>query len=55
MPLGLTARSSVIDVTIQTKIFGSGKTALTISAKETDDIMKIVKSFEESGLCQWNN
>ena len=32
------------------KISASGKNALTISAKEMDNIMKIVKSFEESGL-----
>ena len=48
LPLGSTARSSVTDANIQNKIFGSGKTALTISTKEMDDIMKIVKSFEES-------
>ena len=49
LPLGLKARSSVADANIQKKIFGSGKNALTISTKGMDDIMKIVKSFEESG------
>ena len=31
-------------------MFGSGTTALIISSREMDDIMKIVKSLEESGL-----
>ena len=31
-------------------MFGSGTTTLIISNKETNDIMKIVKSFEEPGL-----
>ena len=31
-------------------MFGSGTTVLTISSEEMDDIMKIVKSLEESGL-----
>ena len=31
-------------------MFGSGTTVLTISNEEMDDIMKIVKSLEESGL-----
>ena len=50
MPLGLTETASVIDATNQKKIFESGKTALKISTKKMDDIMKIVKSSEESGL-----
>ena len=32
------------------KIYGSDMTALIISNKEVDDIMKIVKSLKESGL-----
>ena len=32
------------------KILASGMTALIISNKEIDDLMKTVKSFEESGL-----
>ena len=32
------------------KIHGSGTTALIISNEEMEDIMKIVKSLEESGL-----
>ena len=31
-------------------MFGSGATTLTISNEETNDIIKIVKSLEESGL-----
>ena len=31
-------------------MFGSGFTAIIISNKEMDDIMKIIKSLEESGL-----
>ena len=31
-------------------MFGSGNTALIISSEEMNDIMKIVKSLEESGL-----
>ena len=31
-------------------MFGSGTTTLIISNKETNDIMKIIKSFEEPGL-----
>ena len=30
--------------------YGSGTTALIISDKEMEDILKIVKSLEESGL-----
>ena len=33
-----------------TSIYGSGTTALTISYEEMDNLMKIVKSLEESGL-----
>ena len=35
---------------VHTKIFGSGTTALIISNEKMNDIMKIVKSLEESGL-----
>ena len=47
--LGLTAAGSATDTSIQKKIFVSGMTALIISDKEIDDIIKIVKSREESG------
>ena len=49
IPLGLTAAASATDVAIPKKMFGSSTTAL-ISNEEMNDIMKIVKSFEESGL-----
>ena len=39
---------SVADVTIQKKIYGSG--TLIISSEEMEDIIKIVKSLEESRL-----
>ena len=35
---------------IQKNIFGLGTTKLIISNEETEDIMKIVKSLQESGL-----
>ena len=41
---------SAADSAIQKKIYGSGSTTLVISNKEMEDIMKIVKSLEESGL-----
>ena len=50
IPLGLTAAESATDAAIYKKMFGSGKTALIISNEEMNDIMKIVKSLEESGL-----
>ena len=40
---------SAIDGSIKKKIFGSGVTTLIISNDEMDDILKIVKSFENSG------
>ena len=41
---------SATDAAIQEKIYVSGITALIISNKEMEDIMKIVKSLKESGL-----
>ena len=49
IPLGLTAAGSPTDAAIQKKIFGPGATALIISDKEIDNIIKIVKYYEESG------
>ena len=49
IPLGLTAAASATDAAIHPKIFGSGVTII-ISNEETNDIRKIVKSLEESGL-----
>ena len=50
IPLGLTAAASATDAAIHKKIIGSWFTTLTISNKEMGDIMKIVKSLEDSGL-----
>ena len=48
-PLGLAAAAAT-DAAIHKKIFGSGNTTLIISNEEMNDIMKIIKSLEESGL-----
>ena len=48
--LGLTAAASATDAAIHKKMFGSRTTALIISNEEMNDIMKIVKSLEESDL-----
>ena len=58
MPLGLTAAASATDTAIHKKMFGSGRpldlasrnATLIISNEEMNDIMKIVKSLEGSGL-----
>ena len=49
-PLKLTATALAADETIQKKIYGLCKAALIISNKEMKNIMKKVKSFDESGL-----
>ena len=41
---------SAIDGSIQKKIYSSETTTLIISNDETEDILKIVKSLEDSGL-----
>ena len=50
IPLGLTAAASAADAGIHEKILGSGhnNTTLIISNDEMNDILKIVKSFEDS-------
>ena len=56
--LGLTAAASATDATIHKKIFGSGHLfdlalhtrTLIILNEEINDVIKIVKSLEESGL-----
>ena len=48
--LGLTAAASATDAAIHKKMFGSRTTTLIISNEEMNDIMKIVKSLEESDL-----
>ena len=51
IPLGLTAAASTADAGIHQKILGSGShTTLIISNKDMDDLIKIVKSLEDSGL-----
>ena len=50
LPLGLSEGISAADAAIQEKIYGSGTTALIISNEEIEDIMKIVKSLDKSGL-----
>ena len=50
IPLGLTAASSVVDAGIHKKRLRSGSTALIILNEETEDIIKIFKSLEDSGL-----
>ena len=51
IPLGLTAAASAADAGIDKKLLGSGHNAtLIISNDEMNDILKIVKSLENSGL-----
>ena len=58
IPLGLTATVSAADAGIHRKILGSGRhsssalhnTTLIISNNEMEDLIKIVKSLEDSGL-----
>ena len=46
----LSAAMSATDAVIQKKNYGSRTTALTISNEKMEDIVRIVKSLEESGL-----
>ena len=51
IPLGLTAAASAADAGIHKKILGSGNMiTLIISNDQMNDIIKIVKSLEDSGL-----
>ena len=50
IPLELTAAASTIDAAIHKKMFGSITTTLIFSNEEMNDIMKIIKSLEESVL-----
>ena len=51
IPLGLTAAASAADAGIHKKILGSGNhTTLIISNKDIEDLIKVVKSLEGSGL-----
>ena len=49
-PLGISAAMSAIDGSIKKKMFSSGTTTLIISNDEMDDILKIVKSLEDSNV-----
>ena len=48
--VGLTATASAIDAAINKKILASGATTLIVSNDEMNDILKIVKSLEDSGV-----
>ena len=50
IPLELTAAASSTDAGIHRKILGSGTTTLKISNDKMEDIIKIVKSLEDSDL-----
>ena len=50
IPLGLAAAVLVADAGIHEKILGSGITSLVISNDKMEEIIKIVKSIEDSGL-----
>ena len=50
IPLGLTAAESSADAGIHKKILGSGNITLIISNKDMEDLIKVVKSPEDSGL-----
>ena len=49
-PLGLSAAMSAVDGSIKKKMLGSGATTLIISNDEMDDLLKIVKSLEDSNV-----
>ena len=48
--LGLPTAAPLTDAAIHKKMFASGNITLIISNEEMNDIMKISKSLEESGL-----
>ena len=50
IPLGLTAAASATDSAIHKKMFGSGTTTLIIFNEEMNDVVKMIKSLEETGL-----
>ena len=50
IPLGSTAAASAADAGIHKKMLGSGNMTTIISNDEIHDIIKIVKSLEDSGL-----
>ena len=54
IPLGLTAVTSATEAAIHNKMFGSGVTTLIICNEEMNDIIKINKSLEGSGVSENN-
>ena len=50
IPLRLTTTTSATDAAIQKKMFGSGTAISIILNEEMNNIIKIIKSLEESGL-----
>ena len=48
--VGLTAASSAIDAGVQKKIYGSPTTTLVIPNEEINDIKKIVRALQVSGI-----
>ena len=50
IPLGLTLAASAADAAIHKKMLESGNTTLIISNKDMKDLIKTVKSLEDSGL-----
>ena len=50
IPLGLTAAASAADAGINEKILEADNTTLIISNDEMENIIKIIKSLEDSGL-----
>ena len=50
IPLGITVAASASDAEIHNKILDSGTTTLTTSNEEMEDIMKIIKSIEDSDI-----
>ena len=48
VPLGLKAAASATDTAIPKKMFGSDTKTLVFSNEDLNDMMKIVKSLEES-------
>ena len=50
IPLGLAAEASAAGAVIHKKVVGSGTTTLIISIDEMKEIIKIIKSLEDSSL-----
>ena len=50
IPLGLTAAASAADAGIHKKILASGNTTLIFSNEETNEIIKIIQTLEDSDI-----